>query len=68
VGDSGTWVPPDSGGLLVLPGWSVQVVGTNPAGARGRVMVELGRGWGQDCMGTSAPLLGAESYPPDKLP
>lgn len=66
VGDAGTWVPPDSGGLQILPGWGVQVVGTNPLGAVGRVVVELGRGWGVDAMGTSAPILGMESRPPNK--
>jgi len=66
VGDAGTWVPPDSGGLPILPGWSVQVVGTNPLGAIGRVVVTMGRGWGQDAMGVSVPLLGEEQYPPAK--
>ena len=66
VGDAGTWVPPDSGGLLILPGWSVQVAGTNPLGADGRVVVEMGRGWGQDVFGVSASLLGEEQVPPAK--
>ena len=66
VGDAGTWVPPDSGGLWMLPGWQLQVVGTNPLGALGRVVVELGRGWGQDAMGVGAPILGREEYPPPK--
>lgn len=56
---SGTWVPPDSGGLLVIPGWSLQVVGVNPLGADGRVVVVTTRGWNQELYDT-IPLLGRE--------
>jgi hypothetical protein len=59
---SGSWVPPDDI-MKVLPGWSVQVVGANPLGATGRVVMFVGAGWGQSAL-DGAPILGDEQCPP----
>lgn len=62
---AGTWVPPDAGGLIILPGWSLQLVGGAPLGADGRIVVYVGCGWNQSVF-DMAETLGREEYPPAK--
>jgi len=54
-------------GVLVPPGWAIQVVATNVLTGNGNVVVILGQGMNQDAF-SGANLLGEEAYPPSMAP
>lgn len=62
---SGNYAPGENGGLLVLPGWSVQVVGTGTLSADGRLIAFAAPGWRTDIF--NAKILGEGALPPSKM-
>ncbi|MFA4971298.1 MAG: hypothetical protein WC683_01710 [bacterium] len=63
---SGEYVSREGGGILVPPGWAIQVTSAAVmAPGNGRVVVFTGPGWSQNTF-DMAPILGAESYPPGR--
>jgi len=64
---SGEYVSREAGGILVIPGWSIQVTSVNAVGpANGRVIVYTNKGWSQHTF-DEAPILGEEHCVPPKL-
>ncbi|MDD3136087.1 MAG: hypothetical protein PHF64_06265 [Methanoregula sp.] len=63
---SGEYVSRESSGILVPPGWAIQVTSVNAIANAGRVVVHTGPGLYNDGF-DMAPILGEEQYPPSKL-
>lgn len=63
---TGQYVPSENGGLLVLPGWSLKVVGTNALTGAGRLIAFGALGWRTDLFDVK--ILGEAQYPPPKQP
>jgi hypothetical protein len=63
---SGQYMPEENGGLLVLPGWSVKVVGTNVLTGAGRLVAFASSGWRTDAF--EVKVLGESLLPPPRQP
>jgi len=63
---AGQYTPEENGGLLVLPGWAIQVVGTNALSSAGRLVAFASSGWRTDAF--EVKVLGEGLLPPPKQP